>query len=699
MLLKLARIASYATVAGSTCLAHAAVVTAASSPVNTQLPNFSAINANKLTTTLDNSIDTYNQQLNIILQASPSWENTVQPLEQNNTSVRNTWNMLRHLNAVDNNAELQTAYDQTLPKMINFRTDLMHNEKIYQNYLAIKNRPDFKSLTPQQQNSIEQMLREFKLSGAELDTAQKLGYRKIVQQLGRLSLELNNNLKNSISSWQYHIRPEQKDMLDGMPTIIKTSAAKKAEKQKLKGWIITLDLNTVNGILTYAKSRELRKIVYIAYATLASDQDNKNPQWDNTTKIEQVLQLRHELAQLLGYKNYAEYSLADKSETSYEVVLDFLEALAKETRIYAKRDLDKLQAFAMSADSIEELQPWDISYYSDWLKHGLYGVPTQELQAYLPAKQVIEGLFSLVAILYNIHIEEVKDAKVWDPTVKLYAITDQDNTPRGYFYLDIYSRSSKSPGTWTEIYTPRLLNSDNTLLEPITFVNTNVMQVKNELLTHKDVLELFYAFGEMLQYNLTLTDYPSISGPTAWQKENLLFCGNFMQHWGWQPKVLQDISENIDTAKDLPQDMVDKLIGARKFNAGLHLANEVERSILDLKLHADLIQSPLEIQQQVRKKYHVGPALEEDRPLNRTEHLFLSGLAGGYYQTIMLDVLAADAYAAFADAGYFSSRLGQNFMQNFLEQGGMESTHKLFEKFLGRKPDPKYFFAELGLDG
>ncbi len=699
MLLKLARFASYALLVGSPWLAHAAVVTAASSPVSTKLPNFSAINANKLTTTLDTSIDTYNQQLNIILQASPSWENTVQPLEQNNTSVRKTWNMLRHLNAVDNNAELQAAYDQALPKMISFRTDLMHNEQIYQNYLAIKDSPIFKTLTVQQKSSIEQMLREFKLSGAELDPAQKLRYRKIVQQLGKLSLELNNNLKNAISSWQYHIRPEQKEMLDRVPNIIKTAAAKKAEKRKLKGWVITLDLNTVNGILTYAKSRELRKIVYTGYATLASDQDNKNPQWDNTAKIQQVIQLRQELAQLLGYKNFAEYSLADKSETSYEVVLDFLEALATEVRIYARRDLDKLQAFAMSADSIDELQPWDISYYSDWLKHGLYEVPTQELQAYLPAKQVLEGLFSLVAILYNIHIEEVKDAKVWDPTVKLYTITDQDNTPRGYFYLDLYNRPNKSPGSWTEVYTPRLLNSDNTLLEPITFVNTNVMQVKKELLTHKDVLQLFYAFGEMLQYNLALADYPSISGPTAWQKENLLFCGNFMQRWGWQPKVLQDISKNIDNSKDLPQDMIDKLMGARKFNAGLHLANEVERSILDLKLHTDLTQSPLEIQQQVRKKYHIGPALEEDRPLNRTEHLFLSGLAGGYYQTIMLDVLAADAYAAFADASYFSSRLGQDFMQNFFEQGGMKSTHKLFEKFLGREPDPKYFFAELGLDG
>lgn len=698
MLLKLARIASFTFLVSNTWLAHAAVVSAVSSPVSTQLPNFSAINANKLTSTLDKSIDAYNQELDKILQLSPSWENTIQPLEQNNTHVRKTWNILRHLNAVDNNAELQAAYDQALLKMISFRTDLMHNEKIYQNYLSIKNSEDYKNFSDQQKNTVTQMLREFKLSGAELGTAQKIRYRKIVQQLGKLSMELNNNLKNAISSWQYHIRPEQQDMLDGVPDIIKTAAADKAKKQKLQGWTITLDLNTVNGILTYAKSRKLRQTVYTAYATLASDQNSTNPQWDNTAKINQVLQLRQELAQLLGYDNFAAYSLADKSETSYEVVLEFLEALATEVRIDAKRDLDKLQAFAMSADSIDELQPWDISYYSDWLKNGLYGVPTQQLQTYLPAKQVVEGMFSLAAILYNIHIEEVKDAKVWDPIVKLYAITDQDNTPRGYFYLDLYNRPNKSPGSWTEVYTPRLLNSDNTLLQPVTFINTNVMQVKKELLTHSDVLQLFSAFGEMLQYNLTLADYPSISGPTAWQKENLLFCGNFMQQWGWQPKVLQDISENIDTVKDLPQDIVDKLIGARKFNAGLHLANEIERSILDLKLHADLTQSPFEIQQQVRKKYHVGPALEEDRPLNRTEHLFLSGFAGGYYQTIMLDVLAADAYTAFAEAGYFSSRIGQSFMQNFFEQGGMESTHKLFEKFRGRKPEPKYFFTQIGLD-
>ncbi len=698
MSLKLARIASYALLLGNTWLVNAAVASAASNPVTTQLPNFAAIHAEKLSLTLDSAINDYNQELNQILEKPPSWDNTIQPLEQNNTNVRKTWNLLRHLNAVDNSAELQTAYDTALPKMINFRTDLMHNAEIYQRYLAIKNGEEFSSLTAQQQNTIEQMLREFNLSGAELDTVQKLRYREIVQQLGKLSMELNNNLKNAISNWQYHVNLEQKDMLDGVPDIIKSSAEQKAKKQKRKGWIISLDLNTVNGILTYAQSRELRKIVYIAYATLASEQDGKNPEWDNTSKISEVLRLRQELAQLLGYKNFAAYSLADKSEPSYEVVLEFLESLAKSLRIDAKRDLDRLQAFAMSADGIDELQPWDISYYSDWLKNGLYGIPNQQLQTYLPAKQVLEGLFSLVAILYNIHIEEVKDAKVWDTTVKLYSITDQDNNPRGYFYLDLYSRSNKSPGSWTEIYTPRLLNRDNTLLQPVTFVNTNIMPVKNELLSHKDVLQLFYAFGEMLQHNLTLNNYPSISGPTAWQKENLIFCGSFMQNWGWQPKVLQDISENINTAKDLPLDIVEKLIGARKFNAGLHLANEVERSILDLKLHADITQSPFEIQQQVRKKYHAGPALEEDRPLNRTEHLFVTGFAGGYYQTIMLDVAAADAYAAFASAGYFSSRVGQDFMQYFFEQGGMQSPHQLFKEFRGRKPDPRYFFAGLGLD-
>lgn len=699
MLLRLARIASFVFLASSSWLVQAAVITAASGHAHTQLPNFSTINSEKIATTLDAAINDYNQQLEQILRAPPSWYNTIQPLEQNNTNVRKTWNLLRHLNAVDNSAELQAVYDMALPKMLSFRTDLMHNAQIYQNYLAIKNSPEFAELNSQQQNTIEQMLREFKLSGAELSPAQQLRYREIVQKLGKLSIELNNNLRNAIKNWQYFIRLEQADMLDGVPEFIKKAAAQHAQKQNRQGWIITLDFNTVNGILTYAKSRELRKVVYTAYATIASDQDpdSKQRQWDNSANIEQMLQLRQELAQLLGYKNFAAYSLADKSEASYEVVLSFLEELAAKARPAARRDLDKLQAFAMSADSIDELKPWDINYYADWLKYGLYGVSTTELQAYLPAKQVTNGLFSLAAILYNIRISEVPNANVWDPTVKLYTITDQDNNPRGYFYLDLYSRAHKAPGSWTEIYTPRLLNSDNTLLEPITFVNTNVLQVKDELLTHNNVLQLFTEFGEMLQYNLSLNNYPSISGPTGWQKENLAFCGKFMQHWGWQPKVLEDISKNINSAKNLPQEIIDKLVGARKFNAGLHLANEIERSILDLKLHADLGTSPLEIQQQVRKQYHMGPTLAQDRPLNRTEYLFLSGFASGYYQAIMADVLAADAYAAFATSGYFNSTMGQQFMQAFLEQGGMTSTQLLFEQFRGRPPEIKYFLAEQGL--
>ena len=659
---------------------------------NTILPLFSKIKPEHIEPAITQLLEEARTVVKKHLQATTeyTWENLIEPLENAEDKLNKAWSPVSHMNAVVNTDELRLAYNACLPKLSDYSTEMGQNEQLFNAYKVIADSNEFATLDSAQKKIIQNALRDFRLSGVDLDNEKKQRYKEISQELSRLASNYEENLMDATNAWSKVIRNEQD--LAGLPVSALAQAKQTAESQDQDGWMITLQFPSYQAIMTYADDRELRREHYEAYATRASDQASDNEQWDNSLLMEQILALRHEKAQLLGFENYAELSLATKMAKQPEEVMNFLEDLADKSWRQARKDFADLQSFAKQYHGINNLQSWDLTYYSEKMRQHFYQLSQEEVKAYFPITRVLPGLFAVVEKLYGLQISEISDFDSWHPDVRFFQIHDEFGVLRGKFYFDLYARTKKRGGAWMDDCVGRKKINDQ-IQTPIAYLTCNFTpptSTEPSLLSHDDVTTLFHEFGHGLQHMLTKIDYLGVSGINGVEWDAVELPSQFMENWCWEQEALALISGHYQTGEPLPDTLFNKMLAAKNFQAGMMTVRQLEFSLFDFRIHKDYDPEKgariYPILEQVRAQVAVINPPKFNRFAHSFSHIFAGGYAAGYYSYKWAEVLSSDAFSLFEEKGIFDPETGKLFLTTILETGGSEDAMALFIKFRGRKP-------------
>jgi oligopeptidase A len=667
------------------------------------LPVFSQIAANNIEPAIRQLLDEHRATLEkVLMETTPTWNNTVAVLERMQHRLSRTWSPVGHLNNVMNNDELRAAYNACLPLLSAWYTDLGQNERLFRAYEYIQQH-ESSTLDESQQQVLNHALRDFKLAGVALPADQKARYKQLMETLTTLHSKFEENVLDSTNAWSLHIEDESR--LKGIPAPIVARAKAAAAEKQLTGWWFSLDAPNYMSITMHADDDRLRREFYEAWVTRASDQFKINgvtdQQWDNAGLIEDIMRVRHEIAALVGFKSYAEYSLATKMAKSVDEVLTFLNELAARSKPAAKRELQELTEFS----GRESLNAWDVGYYAERLKQKKFDLSEETLRPYFPVPRVLEGLFKVISTLYGVSIVERNDVDLYHPDVQFFGIFNADGSTRGGFYIDLYARPKKRGGAWMDDCIGRMQMQQHQSL-PVAYMVCNFMppdraQGKPSLLTHSEVVTLFHEFGHGLHHMLTRVDIPSVAGIQGVPWDAVELPSQFMENFAWQADVLPWISRHIDTGEALPAVELQRLLGSRTFNAGLQTARQLEFAIFDLRLHGEY--QPVagarvaEILSQVREQVAVITPPAFNRFAQSFSHVFAGGYAAGYYSYKWAEVLAADAFSAFEEEGVFNHQTAARFANSILERGGSRDVMQAFVEFRGRKPDVKPLLRQLGL--
>lgn len=667
----------------------------------TDLPPYSHIDAEQVVPAIDNVLASNRQAIDSLLKNPPSpltWENTALVLDEINEKLSKTWSPVSHLNAVMNNEALRVAYEACLPKLSSYSTEMGQNKPLYELYQALNNSPAANNFNTSQQSILKHILRDFHLSGIDLPPAEQQRYGEIQAQLAELSNKFSNQLLDATQAWTKHITHEQ--ALKGIPESAKQQMAQSAKAKNLTGWLITLEYPCYSAVITYADDRALREEIYQAYCTRASDQGPIANKFDNGPVMQQILALRHELAILLGFNNYAELSLADKMAETPEQVLNFLNDLAERSKPFAEQDLKELSSF-VAEQGITTLQNWDVSYYSEKLREARYSISDEALRVYFPINKVLAGLFNLVNQLYGIEIHELTDFDTWHPDVRLFAIQEQGKII-GRFFFDLYARPHKRGGAWMDGARDRYQNSQGEIITPVANIVCNFMPASNgqpALLTHDEVTTLFHEFGHGLHHMLTQVNQLGASGinGVAWDAVELP--SQFMENWCWQAQSLALISSHYQTGEPLPKELLEKMLAAKNFQSALMMVRQLEFSLFDFELHTHFGDGRTieQVLASVREKVAVLKPPAYNRFANSFAHIFAGGYAAGYYSYKWAELLSADAFSRFEEEGILNSQTGRLFRDTILAKGGSQEPLALFIEFRGREPNIEALLRHSGL--
>jgi oligopeptidase A len=631
-------------------------------------------------------------------QANPSWDGLVLALDELNARLGRAWSPVSHLNAVCNNAELRNAYESCLPKLSEFWTEMGQNKPLFEAYDALAKSPAAEGFEVAQKTILEHALRDFRLSGIDLPAEQQKRYGEIQMKLSELASKFSNQLLDATQVWTRHITDEA--LLAGLTDSAKEQMAQVAQAKELDGWLITLEFPSYYAVMTYADHRALREEVYTAYCTRASDQGPNAGQNDNGPVMEQILDLRQELARLLGFAHYSELSLASKMAESTEQVLHFLRDLAVRSKPFAARDLEQLKAFA-AEQGVSDLQSWDVGYFSEKLRQQRYSISQEEVRAWFPIDKVLNGLFAIVQKLYGIELAELHEFDSWHPDVRLFEIRENGQHV-GRFFFDLYARANKRGGAWMDGARDKRRGADGKLVSPVANLVCNFTPAvggKPALLTHDEVTTLFHEFGHGLHHLLTRVEHAGASGinGVAWDAVELP--SQFMENWCWEPEGLALISGHYETGEPLPQALLDKMLAAKNFQSGLMMVRQLEFSLFDFELHAAHGdgRSVLEVLEAVRDEVSVLRPPAFNRFANSFAHIFAGGYAAGYYSYKWAEVLSADAFSKFEEEGVFNADTGRAFREAILARGGSQEPMVLFVDFRGREPSIDALLRHLGL--
>ncbi|WP_405119668.1 oligopeptidase A [Pseudomonas leptonychotis] len=665
------------------------------------LPPYSAIRPEHVEPAVDSILaDSRAAMARLLEQQSgtPSWDGLVLALDELGARLGQAWSPVSHLNAVCNNAELRAAYEACLPKLSEYWTEIGQNRPLFQAYESLANSPEAAGFDVAQKTILEHALRDFRLSGIDLPPAEQQRYGEIQMKLSELGSTFSNQLLDATQAWSKHVTDEA--ALAGLTDSAKAQMQQAAAAKELDGWLITLEFPSYFAVMTYADDRALREEVYAAYCTRASDQGPNAGQNDNTPVMAEILALRQELAKLLGFGNYSELSLASKMADSTEQVLSFLRDLAVRSKPFAAQDLSELQAFA-SEQGCNDLQSWDVGYYSEKLREQRYSISQEILRAYFPIDKVLSGLFAIVEKLYGIQIKELSGFDAWHPDVRLFEI-EENGQHVGRFFFDLYARANKRGGAWMDGARDKRRTADGTLISPVANLVCNFTPAvggKPALLTHDEVTTLFHEFGHGLHHLLTRVEHAGASGinGVAWDAVELP--SQFMENWCWEPEGLALISGHYESGEPLPQDLLDKMLAAKNFQSGLMMVRQIEFSLFDFELHATHGdgRSVLDVLEGIRQEVSVLRPPAYNRFPNSFAHIFAGGYAAGYYSYKWAEVLSADAFSKFEEDGVFNRATGNAFRDAILARGGSQAPMVLFVDFRGREPSIDALLRHLGL--
>ncbi|ARJ41701.1 oligopeptidase A [Pantoea alhagi] len=670
------------------------------------LPPFSAIQPEHVVPAVEQALAACRETVEkVVAQGAPySWENLCQPLAEVDDRLGRIFSPVSHLNSVKNSPELRQAYEQTLPLLSEYSTWVGQHEGLYQAYRNLKEGDNYAQLSLEQKKAVDNALRDFELSGIGLPKEKQQRYGEIAARLSELGSTYSNNVLDATMGWSKLITDESE--LAGMPESALAAAKAQAEAKGQEGWLLTLDIPSYLPVMTYCDNQALREEMYRAYATRASDQGPHAGKWDNGPIMAEELALRHELAQLLGFDSYAHKSLATKMAQNPSQVIDFLNDLAQRARPQAEKELERLRAFAKQQHGIDELQPWDITYYGEKQKQHLYAISDEQLRPYFPEERAVNGLFEVVKRIYGISAKERKDVDVWHPDVRFFDLFDESGELRGSFYLDLYARENKRGGAWMDDCVGMMRKADGSLQKPVAYLTCNFNRPVNgkpALFTHDEVTTLFHEFGHGLHHMLTRVDVPGVSGISGVPWDAVELPSQFMENWCWEPEALAFISGHYETGEPLPQELLDKMLAAKNYQAALFILRQLEFGLFDFRLHTEFDPAKgaqiLETLAEVKKQVAVVPSPAWGRFPHAFSHIFAGGYAAGYYSYLWADVLAADAYSRFEEEGIFNRETGQSFLDNILTRGGSEEPMELFKRFRGREPQLDAMLEHYGIQG
>jgi oligopeptidase A len=616
----------------------------------------------------------------------PTWENFALKLEDHSEKISRAWSQIGHMNAVVNSPELREAYNENLAKLTDYGSDMSQDERLYAKFKTIRNSAVFTNLTQAQQTIINHEVRDFKLGGAELPAEKKARFKTVSEELSKLSSKFEENIMDNTNDFAHYV--EDVADLAGIPADAIEAAAEAAKAEKKTGYKFSLHFPSYIPVLQYANNRALRELLYRAYATRASE--FSKPEWDNTKLISEILKLKKEEAQTLGFNNYAELSLATKMADSPKQVTEFLDTLAKRAKPYAERDMQELTNYAKNL-GIADMQSWDVSYVSEKLREEKYAFSDQEVKQYFPESKVLAGLFKVTETIFGVQVQKAK-APLWHEDASFYQISDSSNNPIAYFYLDLYARNNKRGGAWMDEAITRR-KKDGSVELPAAFLTCNFSAPvggKPALFTHDEVITMFHEFGHGLHHMLTQVDEYSVSGIKGVEWDAVELPSQFMENFCWEWEVLRHMTAHANTGAQLPRELFDKMVAAKNFQAGMQTMRQIEFSLFDMRLHGEFDpkgqQTALDLIEQIRDEVAVVRPPNWNRFPNSFSHIFAGGYAAGYYSYKWAEVLSADAYSLFEELGVLSEQAGSLFKNEVLAKGGSRPAMESFVAFRGREP-------------
>lgn len=660
--------------------------------VNPELPNFSEISPEHVHPAIEHLIKTNEQNYQQLLESldlnSISWDSLVAVTSEWDDVLGKAWSPVSHMNSVVNSDELRDAYNACLPLLSEYSTKLGQNKQLFDAYEALANSSQYHQLDSAQQEAIRHALRDFKLSGIDLPEDKKTRYSELKKQLSELTSKFSENVLDATNAWSKVITDVSE--LAGVPESALGLMKQQAEQREQEGYLLTLDFPVYLPVLTYCDNQSLREEMYTAFATKASDQGPNAGEFDNTPLMYDILKCRKELAQLLGFNNYSERSLATKMAEDTDQVVTFLQDLATKSKPVAQQDFAEIEAFANEQFGVSVLNPWDVGYYSEKLKQAKYDISQEQLRPYFPFPKVVSGMFELVQRLYGVELVELTDFDTWHDQVYFYEIR-RESEAIARFYLDPYARAKKRGGAWMDECRVRRTNAAGNLQLPVAYLVCNFTPPVADtpaLLTHDEVTTLFHEFGHGLHHMLTRISYDSVSGinGVAWDAVELP--SQFMENFCWEKEVLDFISGHHETGETLPDELLNKMLAAKNFQSGMQMVRQLEFALFDFILHRDFDENTdiLKVWSDIRDQVAVIIPPQWHRFPNSFSHIFAGGYAAGYYSYKWAEVLSADAYSRFEEEGLFNPETGGDFLSCILEKGGSAPAMELFVAFRGRKP-------------
>ncbi|MFA7553182.1 MAG: oligopeptidase A [Spongiibacteraceae bacterium] len=665
------------------------------------LPAFSQIKPEYIEPALDQLLSQNRQRIAELLESTSNPDQSfLAQLEQWDDELDQFWSPVSHLNGVKNSDELRAVYNACLPKLTEYSTQMGQNKQLYQAYKKLSEDKTYQQLTVAQRKSVDNALRDFTLSGIALDEKNQQRFGAIKQRLAELSTQFSNNVLDATHGWSKHIIDRSE--LAGVPESALNNYQQAAKAKDLPGYLISLDIPAYLPLMQYCDNAALREEMYWAYSTRASELGPNAGQWDNSELMDEILSLRHELALLLGFNNFAERSLASKMAESPQQVESFLLDLAEKSLPVAKQDYAELLAFARTL-GVKSLQVWDIPYYSEKLRLEKYELSQEELRVYFPVDKVIDGMFTIVGRLFAIEFVEIKTVEKWHEDVSFYHVL-RNGEVIAKFYLDLFAREHKRGGAWMADCRVRRQLADGSIQLPVAFLTCNFTAPGTDtpsLLTHNEVTTLFHEFGHGLHHMLTQVDCAPVSGinGVAWDAVELP--SQFLENWCWEKQAIPLISSHYKTSEVLPDDMLQKMLAAKNFQSGMFMMRQLEFSLFDIKMHAEYNAKNPEpisvILNRVRDKVSVYTVPEFNRFPHSFAHIFAGGYAAGYYSYKWAEVLSADAFSRFEDEGIFNAQTGASFLQEILQHGGSIDPMEMFASFRGREPEIDALLRHCGI--